>query len=328
MTLHLQDKWVWDFWFARAGEDYHIFYLQADRALENPDFRHWNVSIGHAVSRDLRQWQILPDALRPSDPNVKPEAFDTHTTWTGSIIQHNSLWYMFYTGGKRSEKGLIQRVGLATSSDLITWDKHPNNPLIEADPRWYETLNANDWRDVSWRDPFVFRMEDGVYHAFICARVKDGPPDGRGTIAHAKSTNLLDWEVLPPLMTLGEFAQMEVPQIVEIGGRYYTLFCTSKADFSAARHNRYPQPAVTGTHYLVADHFLGPYRFLTDEFLAADTYGSLYAGKMIQNAAGQWLFIAFRNLTQNGTFVGEIIDPIPVSIGQNGKLLLQLLNTQ
>jgi len=324
MVLRLQDKWVWDFWFAHEGEDYHIFYLQASRALENTDMRHWNVSIGHAVSRDLRQWRILPDALRPSDPIIEPEAFDTHTTWTGSIIRHDSLWYMFYTGGKRSENGLIQRVGLATSYDLLTWDKHPNNPLIQANPRWYETLNFNEWRDESWRDPFVFRLDDGVYHALICARANDGPADGRGVIAHAQSANLLDWEVLPPVMTPGDFSQMEVPQVSEIGGRYYLLFCTSKADFSAARRARIGQPAVTGTHYLVADQPLGPYHYLTDEFLAGDTLGSLYAGKLIQDATGQWQFIAFRNMTEDGIFAGEIIDPLPVGVEPNGKLLLQL----
>jgi beta-fructofuranosidase len=323
MALRLEDKWVWDFWFAVEREDYHIFYLQASRALANADLRHWNVSIGHAVSRDLRQWQILPDALHPSDPSVEPEAFDTHTTWTGSIIRHGSLWYMFYTGGKRSENGLIQRVGLATSYDLMTWDKHPNNPLIEANPRWYEKLNFNQWRDESWRDPFVFRLDDGVYHALICARANDGPADGRGVIAHAQSANLLDWEVLPPVMTPGDFSQMEVPQILEIGGRYYLLFCTSRADFSAARRSRIGQPAVTGTHYLVADQPLGPYHYLTDEFLAGDTLGSHYAGKLIQAAAGQWLFVAFRNLTQDGRFAGEIIDPIPVGVEPNGQLLLQ-----
>jgi beta-fructofuranosidase len=323
MTLCLEDKWIWDFWFAIEEGNYHIFYLQASRALANADMRHWNVSIGHAVSRDLRQWRILPDALHPSDLSIEPEPFDTYTTWTGSIIQHDNLWYMFYTGGKRSENGLIQRVGLATSRDLVTWDKYSNDSLIEADPRWYETLNLSEWRDESWRDPFVFRLDDGMYHALICARANDGPADGRGVIAHAQSVNLLDWEVLPPVLTPGDFSQMEVPQVCEIGGRYYLLFCTSKADFSAARLTRIGQLAVTGTHYLAADQPLGPYRYLSDEFLAGDTLGSLYAGKLIPDATGQWLFVAFRNLTENGSFVGEIIDPLPVRVERNGRLMLQ-----
>jgi beta-fructofuranosidase len=79
---------------------------------------------------------------------------------------------------------------------------------------------------------------------------------------------------------------------------------------------------VTGTHYLVADQPLGPYHYLTDEFLAGDTLGSLYSGKLIQDAAGQWQFIAFRNASVDGSFVGEIIDPLPVNVERNGRLVL------
>ncbi len=45
---------------------------------------------------------------------------------------------MLYTGINRGERGLIQRIGLATSDDLIHWTKHPANPVLEADERWYE----------------------------------------------------------------------------------------------------------------------------------------------------------------------------------------------
>jgi beta-fructofuranosidase len=45
---------------------------------------------------------------------------------------------MLYTGVRVDEKGLIeQREGLATSTDLKSWRKHPDNPLLEADPRYY-----------------------------------------------------------------------------------------------------------------------------------------------------------------------------------------------
>ena len=88
MALNLIDKWVWDFWFAQDGPDYHIFYLQAPRALRDEPLRHWHVSIGHAVSRDLRHWQILSDALVPSVENE--DAFDNYTTWTGSSLRSRS----------------------------------------------------------------------------------------------------------------------------------------------------------------------------------------------------------------------------------------------
>lgn len=131
--LQLEKKWVWDFWFAVDGSDYHMFYLQADKSLGNPDLRHWNVSVGHAVSQDLKSWKILPDAIAPTTGN--DDAPDSFTTWTGCVIKENDKWIMYYTGTKRAEKGLVQRVCMATSPDLIQWTKATNNPVVELDER-------------------------------------------------------------------------------------------------------------------------------------------------------------------------------------------------
>jgi beta-fructofuranosidase len=213
MALRLPGKWLWDFWLAQDGPDYHVFYLQAPRSLGKQELRHWNVSIGHAVSYDLRKWQVLPDALCPGLAG----AWDDYTTWTGSVIQHDGLWYLFYTGGCWPEQGLIQRIGLATSTDLIRWHKHPATPLISADPRWYELLDLNLWHDQAWRDPWVFRHpERDDFHTFITARVNHGPADGRGVIAHARSRNLVNWEVLPPVTEPGDFGHLEVPQLTAL----------------------------------------------------------------------------------------------------------------
>ncbi len=317
MALHLPDNWLWDFWFAQDGPDYHVFYLQAPRSLSDQELRHWNVSIGHAVSQDLRTWQVLPDALHPA----KSPAWDDKSTWTGSIIKHNGLWYMFYTGTSQAEKGYVQRIGLATSTDLIQWQKHPDNPLIIMDPRWYELLNLDRWEDQSWRDPWVFQHPDtGDFHAFITARVNTGPVDERGVIAHAQSKDLIHWDVLPPITAPGDFGKLEVPQLVEIEGRYYLLFCTLTHTTSAARTRRTGLSPVTGTHYLVADNPLGPFNSSIDEFLVGDEIGSLFAGKLLQQANGDWVFIAWHYLTPNGEFVGSLSDPMPVSMDAAGLL--------
>ena len=63
MTFRLADHWVWDSWLADDGQDYHLFFLRASRALRDPDRRHRRASIGHAVSSDLENWALLPDAL-------------------------------------------------------------------------------------------------------------------------------------------------------------------------------------------------------------------------------------------------------------------------
>lgn len=81
--LKLKDKWIWDFWFAQDGADWHIYFLQADRSLGDPELRHRNVSVGHAVSQDLKNWTQLGTCFVPSDG----PAFDDFTTWTGSVLQ-------------------------------------------------------------------------------------------------------------------------------------------------------------------------------------------------------------------------------------------------
>ena len=63
--LKIEDKLIWQFWFARKDNVHHIFYLKAPKSLAFEQQRHHNATIGHAVSRDLFNWEILPDALGP-----------------------------------------------------------------------------------------------------------------------------------------------------------------------------------------------------------------------------------------------------------------------
>lgn len=318
--LRLPDKWVWDFWLAKDGSDYHLFYLQAPRSIGDAELRHWNVSIGHAASQNLRDWEILPDAIKPS---IASDTWDNYTTWTGSVIQHAGLWYLFYTGCCREEGGLIQRIGLATSMDLINWQKHPDNPLLEPDPRWYELLNLDAWHEQAWRDPWVFQPPGSdKFHAFLTARTNSGPEDGRGVIAHARSADLIHWEVLPPVSESGEYGHLEVPQMVEINEYYYLLFSVTGDVFSKKRSKINAIPQLTGTYYLVADQPLGPFRFATQGTLFADKIGSTYAGKLVHHSSGKWLFLYTRMYAPAGEFLGEIGDPVELVVGQSGSLSL------
>ncbi len=318
MTLRLEDKWVWDFWLLRHGAEHHIFYLQAPRALGLPALRHHNASIGHAVSSDLTHWRILPDAIRPGPPG----SWDDLAVWTGSAIEHEGRWYMLYTGVSRAEEGLIQRVGVAVSSDLIDWHKHEHNPVLEADPRWYELLDLSRWRDQSWRDPWLFRHDDEYVHALITARSPSGPVDGAGVLAHARSLNLLDWEVLPPVTSPGEFAQLEVPQLVRVNGRYALLFCCHAEDHSRGRVARLGTPGQGGTFVLSADKPLGPYSAATHPLLAPGVpLRVLYAGKLVEAIPGDWRLMAFGG-DGDRDFVGEITDPMPVREDSNGCVVI------
>lgn len=315
MALRIPDKWVWDFWFARTGEDVHLFYLQAPRSLGDPALRHHHASVGHATSRDLRRWQVLPDALVPGPRG----SWDDLAIWTGSVIERDGRWHMLYTGTNRSERGLIQRIGLAVSSDLERWKKHPDNPVIEADGRWYELLDVDRWRDQSWRDPWLFDDEsDGTVRALITARSREGASDGAGVIGQARSNDLRSWEVLPPLTEPGDFAQVECPQLVSGEGGHRILFSCLAEDHSASRIARTGGEGVTGTFLFHAATLDGPFVPTTNP-IAGPELGPMYAGRLVPDGLGEWRFLAFRGAGDHH-FVGELTDPFPVRFDVSGGI--------
>jgi beta-fructofuranosidase len=312
-VFRLANDWIWDFWLADDGRDFHLFFLKAPRALGDPDLRHWNVTVGHAVSSDLVAWEEVADAIAPS-----PEpAFDDMGTWTGSIVRHDGTWFMFYTGTGSRERGLKQRIGLATSPDLHAWTKEPE-PVLASDPRWYEELPEIQWPDEAWRDPWVFADPDGDgWHMLITARAKDGWGDERGVIGYARSDDLVRWEAQPPLSAPGAgFGHLEVPQVELVDGRHVLLFSCLSRELS---HERRAHGIHGGTWAVPVDGPLGPYDIT---HAAQVTNESLYSGRLVRDRRGRWNMLAFRNADGDGRFVGEITDPSPVAWADDGRRLV------
>jgi beta-fructofuranosidase len=311
--------WTWDFWTARDGADYHLFFLKAPRSLGDPDLRHENARVGHAVSTDLRTWTELPDALEPG-----PEgAWDDLATWTGSVLRDpQGTWHMFYTGINRRERGAHQRIGHAVSDDLRTWTKTAEPVLQLADDQDGHYQGAvTDWPAVDWRDPWVYRSDaHGEYRMLFTARVPGGASDERGAIGQARSQDLVTWEPLEPLVAPGEFGHMEVPQLFREGDRWYLSYSVYAEQHSARR--RALTSAQTGTHYFVADAETGPFRSPGDEFLCGDPHGELYAGRFERDPDGNLVFLAFLQFVDGGEFIGGLSDPIPVDVDHDGHLTL------
>ena len=318
MTIALPTKWIWDSWYARDGEVWHGFFLQADKALKDPDLRHFNVSVGHATSRDLKSWEYEGTTFAPAEA----PAWDDYTTWTGSVVQDDDgLWHLFYTGTNHAEDGLKQRIGHATSTDLHHWTRVGDGLALDIDSR-YEEYTPGHWHDRAMRDPWVMRDPRGGWMMFFTGRkpgVKE--PNAGGVIGFATSPDLYRWTLEDPVYAGGTFGQMEVPQVFEAGGRWYCLFCTDRQHYSAAYRAAYPGEPVLGTHYMAAPDPRGPWEVAPGKFLDGDPAVNRYAARILDTGDGLVL-LGFLHNPGGGEFVGEITDPVPVTIDDDGWLKL------
>ena len=190
--------------------------------------------------------------------------------------------------------------------------------MVEADPRWYE--GGPGEQEVSWRDPWAWRAPDGTLHLYVTARGRDGPDDGRGVIGHAWSVDGETWEVGPPVSVPGELRQLEVPQLVEVApGRWVVLACCRWSDHSAVRRARPGNVAETGTLALEGPSPLGPFTVPPGRFLVGDREERTYAGRIVELRGRRW-FLAWRDRLDDGSFAGELCDPLPVEVGDDGRL--------
>src|SRR5690606_16818791 len=170
---------------------FHLFHL----VLPNHDY------IAHAVSEDGLNWHRVDNALFIGNPGE----WDDDALWTMHVSadpDQPGKWRMFYTGLSRSERGRVQRVGLAVSDDLYAWRKvtgggHPID-VAHGGCEYYECSLDEGRRWVSFRDP-VFFSDDGRRCLLVSARVNQGPIIRRGCVALVEEVERDKWEFRPPL---------------------------------------------------------------------------------------------------------------------------------
>jgi beta-fructofuranosidase len=311
--LRLPDHWVWDSWVADDGDAYHLFFLKAPRSEEGPGSRHARARVGHAVSTDLVTWQECPDALGPL-----PGGWDDLAIWTGSVVRDDEgRWRLHYTA--ISERGGLtdQRLGVAVSDDLMSWTRVGHAPLLAIDPRWYKTHPADVTASETWRDPFLVRDPDGDgWHMLVTARAVGGARNDDGVIGHARSRDLVAWEVCPPLSDPGSgFGQLEVPQVRQVDGRWVLVFTCHPDEQTPEQRARFGDFCTWSVPGASA---LGPWHVeKARPFTAAP---ALFAAPLVQRRDGSWCLIGFLNREAEGVDAMEIVDPIPVHL-EDGYLV-------
>lgn len=259
---------LWDTWIFPHQDAFHLYYMQRD-------LRDFGCKvIGHATSPDLIHWQEERDAITVT----RPPHWSAGPLMTGMVVQRGERDFLMYYGGMVEG---VQRIGVALSSDLYDWKPYHANPILQPDSRWYETdpyRAAN--LETAWRDPcIVFDPETRQYYAFFCARVPGSDYVGGGCIGLASSSDLIQWEVHPPVYVSDRYFCLEVPDVFELNGTYYLMFSTG-VGFGSYFPTADPHIA-NGTFYLMSDHLLSGWHEPTDNIVIGSRESRLdsYVGR-------------------------------------------------
>ena len=215
-----------DFAIVKKDGEFHIFYIRHDNTkteLENErDF-------GHAVSSNMYSWDQRPAVIL-----VRDSSWDNLHVWAPSIVERDSVYYMFYTGvtARPGTSQTEQRLGLATSTDLMNWNRldEPIYSCRDVPWSWCDTLN----NDNGFRDPFVMADPSGpgrwlMYYTTFPASNTTGMIVG----VAASSGDFTRWDDLMPLWATNlhySFTTLlESPHLLKHGSQWF-MFYTANAD--------------------------------------------------------------------------------------------------
>ena len=268
--LPQSDPWIFDHSWISDGSGYHLFAHGINAT---------GGSIRHFVSPDLSAL-LLPANPANSIAITSTESWEADGLWAPHVIKYGDTYYMYYTGvilGPLKKVGGgddVFKIGLATSTDLMTWTKQ-TNPVYDCSAPWVATTGDNAHH---CRDPFVIRDEAHnrwLLFATDSLNTQETPgPDSEGVVV-AQSPNVSGpWTSLGYIMAtktlpvgIGVGAQLtppfprqgiaENPFVTYFNGRYYLFF----KDFKDADCD---DPA----------NIMSEIQYATSETLTADSFGS------------------------------------------------------
>lgn len=214
-----QEDWI------KTGYVPRGFYLKDFCLIENEGIYHLfhiagvpNVScclpgneiwFGHATTKNFQTWQTHEPCFY-----IDPHGWDNGHVFAPFVIAANDAYWMFYTGVTLEN---TQRIGIATSKDLFTWERVGQQPVIR--PEEYDWAFCPTEKGAACRDPHVIKHHD-EYWLYYTAVTRTG----KACIARAVSKNLIDWQDRGPAYIEKDLTHPESCNVQELHGKYLLFF--------------------------------------------------------------------------------------------------------
>ena len=220
---------------------------------------------GHARSRDLVTWEILPPALLP--------AYDLGLNEIGSgstIINDQGKPVAIYSSVKDGSMKFWRAVG---SSDLADWHHEGPNPVMSLDHPGLPKF------DIYWRDPFIFRAGGRIF--MICCADLFDDANVSVPVFEAKDAALTTWIYKGILFSWPKYKlrNLEVPELRPLGNKWLLLAsCDAPVDM---------------TYCFVGDLDLQNLKFKASSEGPLDYSGHFYAQETLPDDRGNLNLIAW-----------------------------------
>ena len=201
-------------WLFRSGGWWTLFYC----GFPLPGYEVGPGGTGVARGRDIRSLAKLPESpvLTPSPG----DEWDSGGIYKAAVYEVGNRYWMFYNA-KDNSAPWLEQTGLATSIDLLNWEKYESNPILPVGP-------PGSWDSLFASDP-VLLMVDGLWHMFYYGF--DGQHAGDG-VALAVGNSLVSWEKSPhnPIISHGppgsyDSVHAHKPFVLEHEGIFYHYYC-------------------------------------------------------------------------------------------------------
>ena len=244
-VLSIPGRYLNDHCLIRHDGLWHMFGITG--SVEDPTKR--ETSFAHATSPDLECWKVRPDPLKATA--AWPENLGIIAPY---VIEHRGRFFMYYSG---VDQWTIQRLCLATSHDLVTWDRYPANPIIVPSLSWSKwpgyglptphELGLTE-SDISGpgrriyarqfggtyggcRDPHVLHLNDGTFVIYWVSRLQEQHGHNRVCVAASISPDLIHWQEVGPIFSAEAWPfdeeptlEVESPCVIPKDGRYWLFF--------------------------------------------------------------------------------------------------------
>jgi len=263
--------WQWhinDHCFIRGKDGtWHMFGITNEPSKHNVRRRKRSKPFAHATAKSLlqRPWDKKPPALTPEWKKWR----EIHL-WAPHVILHNGTYHMFYCAGDRNPTKY--KLYLATSLDLETWKRHPENPMV------VDGFHA--------RDPMVLRVGDEWVMYYTAT---SEPSGGNHVVAYRTSDDLITWGerniafLDPHIGTRG--GPTESPFVVRRGDYYY-LFIG-------------PRRGYVGTDVFRSKN---PFNWSPKDIVG---HIESHAAEVVRDVDGQW-YISHCGVSQGGVYLAPL----------------------